>query len=78
VQHDKPESYRTFECGADLIPGPQSNRQVAELIAQFRTHPGGNWRPLADDIELALDTRIEWALNDPPAYRALEAVHAKR
>jgi len=29
-------------------------RQTAELIAKFRTPPGFNWKPLADDIETAL------------------------
>jgi hypothetical protein len=35
----------------------QSDREIAEMIAKFRTPPGFNWRPLADDIETVLRVR---------------------
>lgn len=31
-----------------------TNREMAELVAKFRTPPGMNWQPLADDIETLL------------------------
>ncbi len=34
-----------------------TNREIAELIAKFRTPPGMSWEPLADDIETVLDTK---------------------
>lgn len=36
---------------------PQTDREIAEMIAKFRTHPGGNWTALADDIETLLKSR---------------------
>ena len=39
----------------------QTNRQVAEMIAKFRTHPFMSWNSLADDIETALNARApDW------------------
>jgi hypothetical protein len=37
----------------------QTDRELAEMIARFRTPPGFNWQPLADDIEMALKSRRE-------------------
>jgi hypothetical protein len=37
----------------------QSDRELAEMIARFRTHPMFDWRPLADDIERVLRFRKE-------------------
>lgn len=37
----------------------QSIRELAEIIAQFRTPPGMNWQPLADDVETALKAERE-------------------
>jgi hypothetical protein len=34
-----------------------TNREIAEMIAKFRTPPGLNWEPLADDIETLLDSK---------------------
>ena len=34
-----------------------TNREIAELVAKFRTPPGLNWEPLADDIETLLDSK---------------------
>ncbi len=34
-----------------------TNREQAELVARFRTPPGMNWGPLADDIETLLDSK---------------------
>lgn len=34
-----------------------SDRQIAEYVARFRTPPGFNWKPLADDIETLLKMR---------------------
>ena len=34
-----------------------TNREIAEMIAKFRTPPGMNWGPLADDIETVLDSK---------------------
>jgi hypothetical protein len=42
-------------CGT-VIP-PQTDRQIAEMIAKFRTPPGFDWRPLANDIETVLRSR---------------------
>lgn len=36
---------------------PMTDREIAELIAKFRTPPGINWEPLADDIETVLKSR---------------------
>lgn len=36
---------------------PQSNREVAEMIAEFRTPPGLKPLPLANDIETVLNDR---------------------
>lgn len=41
---------------------PQTDREIAEMIAKFRTPPGLNWTPLADDIETVLKGRpvLDW------------------
>jgi hypothetical protein len=39
------------------INAAQTARDISEMIAQFRTPPGINWKPLADDIEIALAGR---------------------
>lgn len=46
------------DCGAEIKP--QSDRQMAEMIAKFRTPPGFSWQDLANDIETALAARREW------------------
>ncbi len=38
----------------------QTNREIAELIAQFRMLPGMNWEPLADDIETVLNMKDQY------------------
>lgn len=35
-----------------------TDREVAEMIAKFRTPPGFSWEPLADDIETVLRYRL--------------------
>ena len=35
----------------------QSDEEVAEMIARFRTPPGINWEPLRDDIVTLLRSR---------------------
>ncbi len=37
----------------------QSIREIAEMIATFRTQPGVSWGPLANDIETALKAERE-------------------
>ena len=34
-----------------------TNREMAELVAKFRTPPGLNWEPLANDIETLLNAK---------------------
>ena len=34
-----------------------NNREIAEMVAKFRTPPGFNWRPLAEDIETLLNSK---------------------
>lgn len=44
----------------ELLPTyPQSDRELAEMIARFRTPPGFSWEPLANDIETVLKGRRE-------------------
>lgn len=40
-----------------MKPIIQTDRELAEMIARFRTPPGMNWKPLADDIETVLKSR---------------------
>jgi hypothetical protein len=40
----------------------QSTRALAEMIAKFRTPPGLSWDDLANDIETAIHSRMEWVL----------------
>lgn len=48
----------------------QTNREVAEMIAKMRTHPGGSWEDLANDIETILNSRAPgW--KEPEARRTL-------
>lgn len=35
----------------------QSDEDLAEMVARFRTPPGFNWRPLRDDILTLLRSR---------------------
>lgn len=35
-----------------------TDREIAELVAKFRTPPGFDWEPLADDIETLLRYRL--------------------
>lgn len=35
----------------------QTDEEVAEMIAKFRTPPGMNWKPLAEDIQTLLKAR---------------------
>lgn len=39
-------------------------REVAEMVARFRTPPGLNWKPLADDIETVIATVRRQALEE--------------
>lgn len=55
MQRGLDESRRqTYE---KLLTRPQTDREIAEMIARFRTPPGFSWQPLADDIETVLKTR---------------------
>lgn len=40
-----------------MAPEPQTDRELAEMVAKFRTPPGFDWSPLADDIETILKAR---------------------
>lgn len=44
-----------------------TNREAAEMVAKFRTPPGMNWKPLADDIETMLDAKDRWPCGSMPA-----------
>lgn len=35
-----------------------TDREIAEMIAKFRTPPGFNWEPLADDMVTLLRYRL--------------------
>jgi hypothetical protein len=35
----------------------QSDEEMAEMVARFRTPPGMNWEPLRDDIVTLLKSR---------------------
>ena len=62
-----------------MIPfPPQSNRDVAELIAKFRTPAGFSWEDLADDIETALNGRVNAAaeIADDPWTRKVDRIRA--
>lgn len=37
----------------------QTDEEVAEMVARFRTPPGCNWEPLRDDIMTLLRSRRE-------------------
>lgn len=55
MQRGLDESKRqTYE---KLLHRPQTDREIAEMIARFRTPPGFSWQPLADDIETVLKIR---------------------
>ena len=57
------------DCGADQAQLPElagatslalqgddfTPRKLAEMVAKFRTPPGLDWQPLADDIETIID-----------------------
>jgi hypothetical protein len=48
--------FKSVEFG-NPIPTGQTDREIAEMIAKFRTPPGFSWRDLANDIETVLKTR---------------------
>ncbi len=43
-----------------------TNREAAEMVAKFRTPPGFNWKPLADDIETLLNSKDRWPCGPIP------------
>lgn len=52
----------------------QTDRELAEMIAKFRTYPTFNWKPLADDIETVLNARaVEIARLRTIAHKMLGA-----